>query len=502
MNNNENHEKEHNSKNDENHHHHKEHQKHEHHEKKHVHHKEQKNNDSLNNNLFIYASIFLGILLILSIATNGFSNMNFNLNRSEKVNLVEGAVDLDFYVMSKCVYGTQAVNAIAPVLKQLEGNVNFNMNYIVTETSTGNFDSLFGQDGVKGDIVQLCAIKYEPEKYMDLVVCMNRNFQTIPNNWESCANELNLDVNKIKSCYEGNEGKDLLSESAKESNTAGATGSPTIYLDGKAYNGGRSERDFLRAICNLLETKPDACTQIPEEPQVNLLVLSDDRCSECDLTAESVIGQLNSLFPKLNIDYLNYNTNEGKEFYNNFDNQFLPLLLFDETVTNSEGYSMIGQYFEPLNDYYSLRIGANFDPTKEICDNNIDDTGNGLIDCNDPDCKNTLECNPNAFVECAADFDVSADSIVYYYSDTCPWCNMMKPGIEQLEDEGYNFVWSDSTSAEDNIMINQCFNNYMGGGVPQFICLNKNEIKTGAFATSNQELDLNAMKAWVDNCLA
>ena len=39
-----------------------------------------------------------------------------------------------------------------------------------------------------------------------------------------------------------------------------------------------------------------------------------------------------------------------------------------------------------------LRLGAKWDPTAEICDNETDDTGNGKVDCADPTCAETLAC--------------------------------------------------------------------------------------------------------------
>src|SRR5688500_7635512 len=39
-------------------------------------------------------------------------------------------------------------------------------------------------------------------------------------------------------------------------------------------------------------------------------------------------------------------------------------------------------------------LGGAFDPTAEICDNSIDDDGNGKSDCGDPGCGATLGCRP------------------------------------------------------------------------------------------------------------
>jgi len=300
-------------------------------------------------------------------------------------------VDLNFYVMSQCPYGTQVMDAIAPVLEKLKGAVNFEVNYIAADLGDGQFNSLHGNNEVKGNIVQLCAAKYNPDKYMKMIVCMDENAGAIPGNWESCASKYGLDIQSIKKCYEEDEGKQLLSESIKKSEAANAQGSPTIYLDGKIYSGGRSSNDFFTAICNVFgEEKPEACSDIPEPAKVIAVILNDKRCKECDVSG--LIGQLESIFPGLQTIELDYSSEQGKKIYNEAGVTNLPAVLFDETVEDGEGYTQVKNYLDPAGKYTSLRIGASFNPTKEICDNTIDDTGNGKIDCDDSDCDNSMEC--------------------------------------------------------------------------------------------------------------
>jgi len=54
----------------------------------------------------------------------------------------------------------------------------------------------------------------------------------------------------------------------------------------------------------------------------------------------------------------------------------------------------LARYLRPLGEYQSVGVGATFDPTAEICDNMIDDDGNGKVDCDDPGCKDTMGCRP------------------------------------------------------------------------------------------------------------
>lgn len=344
-------------------------------------------------------------------------------NPSEKT--ATATVVMDMYVMSQCPYGTQVVDAVAPIAKELGKEFQLNIEFIASDNGDGTFNSLHGQVEVLGNIVQLCAAKYEPEKYLDMITCQNENANAIPGNWVTCAKKYSLDEESIKTCYEGEEGKKLLSESIKKSEEVKATGSPTIYLNDESYRGGRTTSDFYRAICNAYgEEKPEPCNNLPEPTKVSMIVLNDNRCAECDTTG--LVAQLKSLFPGLEITTLDYNDAEGQAIYKESDLQYLPAVLFDETVTKDESYSVVKNYLVPAGEYISLRIGAQFDPTAEICDNGIDDTGNGLVDCYDDTCKETLSCRE----------EKSQQLQVFIMSD-CPYgrkaIEALKPVIDNFE---------------------------------------------------------------------
>ncbi len=142
-------------------------------------------------------------------------------------------------------------------------------------------------------------------------------------------------------------------------------------------------------------TNPSAVTTtitpLSSKP-LNAIVLNDKRCLECVTVVQSLLTQLETLFPEMNVEELDYGSNEGKDLYNTLSLKYLPALLFDDSVKDSANYNQVGPYMEKKGDYISLRIGANFDPTAEICDNGIDDTGNGKVDCEDESCKNHPAC--------------------------------------------------------------------------------------------------------------
>ncbi len=87
---------------------------------------------------------------------------------------VKDPVKVELFVMSQCPYGVQAENSIIPVVKKFGKNIDFNLNYIANDNGDGSFESLHGDAEVKGDIIQLCAKKYDSKKYLDMILCQNK----------------------------------------------------------------------------------------------------------------------------------------------------------------------------------------------------------------------------------------------------------------------------------------------------------------------------------------
>lgn len=304
-------------------------------------------------------------------------------------------VKVDFYVMAKCPFGAQVVKAIKPTLDKLGSAVDFHLHYIGSNKA-GVLSSMHGPTEVKGDKLGLCTMKYAPKKYMDVLVCMAQTRGNIPNNFDSCIAKAKLDSlkAKIKACADGKEGTDLLVTSFAESKKKGARGSPTMYVGGALYHGGRSDKAFTRSICGYFKSwKPKACKKLPPPIKVSMIVLTDKRCKTC--RTGRIVSQLKGMLPKMDSKVVDYSTPEGKKLYDELHTKgltLLPAYLFDPKIKQAGAYHMLKRFLVPTGKYLNLKVGAKFDPTKEICDNKKDDNGDGKIDCADPECKNSLDC--------------------------------------------------------------------------------------------------------------
>ncbi len=78
----------------------------------------------------------------------------------------------------------------------------------------------------------------------------------------------------------------------------------------------------------------------------------------------------------------------------------------------------------------------------ELCDNGLDDDGDGLIDCYDPDCCATEFCADNYYNECPIDCDYEPNSTVilmeveWESSGTQDWCSYNTPITGDVDGDG------------------------------------------------------------------
>jgi hypothetical protein len=307
---------------------------------------------------------------------------------------------LQFYIMSQCPYGAQVLDGIIPALRQIGPWVDFKLDFI-GDVQGEQLSSMHGENEVQGDIVELCTLKHAPAKWLDLFACWNKEYQSLPGNWKPCAAQSRLDAattDLIAACVDGPDGKALLKASFEKAKQNGASGSPTILLNGAPWQGGRDERAFLVGICNALpEPKPAPCAAIPPPPTVNLLVLGDKRCTDPECQTTGVIGQLKGMFTGLVVTEQDWASPEGKATYAEHGLRLLPAYIFDATVqADAAGAQRVKRFLKPTAKpgFQWLDIGARHDPNAEICNNGVDDTGDGKVDCDDPTCTQVLVCRP------------------------------------------------------------------------------------------------------------
>jgi predicted DsbA family dithiol-disulfide isomerase len=293
------------------------------------------------------------------------------------------AVRVDLHVMAQCPYGVQAEGAFKDVASKFGPDLDLNVEYI-GQSQGGEPSSMHGPNEVKGDLFQVCAQKYAPAKAFDFILCQNENSKEVATNGGACATKLGVPAAKISACAEGQEGKDLLLASFKRSQDKGASGSPTIFIAGKKYEGGRKPTDFMKAICNGASgKKPAACADIPESPKVNVTILSDKRCgADCD--SSRLEGSLRGVLGAPVITNLEYTSPEGKQLFGSLGPAaMLPAAIFDATLdADKDAVAQLSRNLKDAGGHRVLSVGS-WNPS---C---ADDGG-----CKLDACRSTMQCRP------------------------------------------------------------------------------------------------------------
>lgn len=148
-----------------------------------------------------------------------------------------------------------------------------------------------------------------------------------------------------------------------------------------------------------------------------IIILSDKRCKECN--PSMIEAMLKRNFPNEKFEVIDWGTSKGKKLYNGEGIKLLPAVLLPKKLESAEGYKQISRFAEVGKKYMHLRTGGNFDPTAEICDNSIDDNGNGSIDCEDPSCKQEWQCMEKKDIP---DVDV-------FVMSHCPYGTQIEKGL-------------------------------------------------------------------------
>lgn len=171
---------------------------------------------------------------------------------------------VELFVMSFCPYGNKGEDTMLPVYDLLKDKVDFTVRYIVSVN--GNVvSSLHGQPEVDQNIREVCVLEnYNQDKFWKFMTYVNNNCGSDGSCWEVAAKNNGLDVNKIKDCF-AKDGLTLMKTEAEASNKAGASGSPTMFINGvqsdAVYQYGNSDA-YKEAICSAFNDAPEECFEV------------------------------------------------------------------------------------------------------------------------------------------------------------------------------------------------------------------------------------------------
>ncbi len=192
-------------------------------------------------------------------------NQNQEVPKSDKP-------QVELFVMSYCPFGTQMEKGILPVLKLLDGKIDFTLRFVDY--------AMHGEKEVYENLRQVCIQKEQPEKLIPYLECFLKD-----GNSEACLDEVGIDKDSLEACEDEVDKEFQVTENLNDKSTwqgnfppfdvdktlnqeYGVRGSPTLVINGITVRTNRNPASLLETICSAFTTPPTECnenlsTQVP-----------------------------------------------------------------------------------------------------------------------------------------------------------------------------------------------------------------------------------------------
>jgi len=150
-------------------------------------------------------------------------------------------------------------------IKGLSDIVNISEYFLGEVDGDNNFDCPHGPAECQGDMIELCAQAVTGAKsewgWWNMGVCMQADYDNIPDNAQSCAQQAGLDWSAINDCVNNGMGDKLLTQSFDDSQNVDEA--PTIMIGGSEATDCENGDGCLQDVCNAYTgPPPPACSSL------------------------------------------------------------------------------------------------------------------------------------------------------------------------------------------------------------------------------------------------
>ena len=188
--------------------------------------------------------------------------------------------EAQMFVMSFCPYGQQAEVGVGPAQEALGDSITVEPHFVIYGKdyyagaeeqyciANTSLCSLHGVNEANEDGRQACIWKYQQPKWWKYVAYVNENctVDDIETCWKTAANATGVNATAVEQCF-AEEGVALLEADAALNEEMEVTDSPTLFINGVIYSGGRAVEDFKDAFCSAFTKQPAACNMTLSEAQ-------------------------------------------------------------------------------------------------------------------------------------------------------------------------------------------------------------------------------------------
>jgi hypothetical protein len=205
--------------------------------------------------------VLTGISIVFNLNVTGFFSAPASLGSGSRAEFGTSSspVTIDLFVMSQCPYGVQAETGVLDALAAFGSDLQVNVRFIVSEAGT-SFNSLHGQPELDENLRQLCIVQNYPDKYFDYLECFNPNYRNAEVQFDLCADQLGMDKSLITGCMDDDVTIQMLRDDIGLTQEYGVRGSPTYYINGELYSGGRDGAALQSYICDNIDSSLSGCS--------------------------------------------------------------------------------------------------------------------------------------------------------------------------------------------------------------------------------------------------
>jgi hypothetical protein len=237
---------------------------------------------------------------------------------------------LDLYLMATCPFASELLAGLVPVVAGLGEQAELGVHYIGTTTGE-ELSSIYGSGDLAAAADDLCALEQGGTDAWLSSVCGRIAAQAEPDSElaRTCAQVGSPAHGSGKRCASTEQGRRLVRASFSRSAAAGIAASPTLFVDGVKYDGGRRQHFVAQAVCRAPGGR-DApyCAALPKPAPIRVTVLTDRRCqaARCDTSrikefvAKSIVGA--------QLTELDWQEARARELFDGVGASALPVVIF------------------------------------------------------------------------------------------------------------------------------------------------------------------------------
>jgi hypothetical protein len=271
-------------------------------------------------------------------------------------------VVVTLYLMSKCPHCADLVEALAPLARQLGDRLRLDVQFI-GRVVEGEPVSAHGHGEVVGDMIELCVRAHaSPSRALDFAECFHRRWEEIPEGWQECAGQAEVDVELVSTCVDSDEGPALLAASFERATAARVDSAPTTVIGDLEIVGSRDADLMAQAICaEYEEPLPGPCERIDPLPYVPVTFVVDARCSDprCDVAEPA--RALRSLIWGAHVARLDVQSEPGRALYRAAGLKRLPAVVIGEELADDREAYLELRHLRRSGPFYVKTLGR-FDP--------------------------------------------------------------------------------------------------------------------------------------------